>query len=139
MMARNALPKKDLRDALPKIIGFNIKPGANLLNPGHYDDHIVDYGLLAEEFARKLEQGAEPDDALELARITVLGENPKIAKSDATAFKHIRKYFHIADKSASRAQWLTGIRAWRRCKARRAAVRNLIERYEIEMREKLGL
>jgi hypothetical protein len=112
MMARDALPKKDLRDALPKIIGFDIKPGANLLNASRYDAHILTFMILAGKFAGLIEKGAEPTPALDLARTCV---DPEIAdKDDRTLLKYISKVLGVTGEVRTRADWMTAIEAWRK-------------------------
>jgi hypothetical protein len=112
MMARDALPKKDLRDALPKIVGFAIKPGANLLNPSRYDAHILTFMFLAKDFAGLIEDGAEPTTALDRARTR---QDTAIAdKDDRTLLKYISKVLGVTGEPRTRADWMAAIEAWRK-------------------------
>jgi hypothetical protein len=108
-MAAPGATRGDLRKALPKIMMFNMKPGANLLNPDrHYN---VDDGLLAMRFAiEHVALGSTTEDALSNA---YLGLNPALTSMDSwSLLAHIKKVFGIKRTPRTRAEWAAAIEPW---------------------------
>lgn len=99
----------DLRKALPKIVGFNMKPGANLLSPNGHDHDDDD--LLALRFAIEIVAlGSTTEDALSNACATL---NPVLSTRDSrTLLRRIKKFFGIKSTPRTRAEWEAAIEPW---------------------------
>jgi hypothetical protein len=86
---------------------FNMKPGANLLNPNGHDD---DDDLLAMRFAIEIELGSTTKDALSNACATL---NPVLSDRDSrTLLTRIKKVFGIKSTPRTPAGWKAAIEPW---------------------------
>jgi hypothetical protein len=98
----------DLRKALPKIMGFNMKPGANLLRPDGPDDSGDDM-LLAMRFVNEhVWLGRTREQALSNACV---GLNPELLSMESKSLlARIRKVFGIERTPRTRDEWKAAIK-----------------------------
>jgi hypothetical protein len=97
----------DLRKALPKIMKFNMKPGANLLRPDGRDDGGDDLLLAMRFVTEHVVLGSTTEDALGNAYV---GLNPALARMDSRSLlARIKKVFGIKRTPLTRAKWAEAI------------------------------
>lgn len=111
MTSPDAARARDLRKALPGILGFPQNSrgrGANPLNPGGMNDARRDeYAEMATRFLRAIEGGAEPTAALAIAR----GEGDP-ETDDRTVLRHIKRLLGVTGNPRTKAEWRAALRRW---------------------------
>jgi hypothetical protein len=109
MTSPDAARERDLRRALPGILGFkNTRGAGHLLNPSGINDACRnEYAEMALKFAREIKDGAKPTAALATARVDY---DPDV--EDRTMLRHIKRLLGVIGNPRTKAEWRAALRHW---------------------------
>jgi hypothetical protein len=109
MVSREARKSAELRDILPRVLGFPARPGR-----GHHPlrpDNNAEYETAAYVFAEAIDEGVKPSTALQKAANAL--PRGLLEIDEKTLRRRIMKQFGVTSAPRTNADWKLALRAFR--------------------------